>query len=86
MNRILMLAIGLCLFSGCSFYRHVVVSEDGTVAPWYSKRDDKAYQSQWNKERSSWEIKNAETRFQADQIDRATYNRIRRQHGLSTAD
>jgi hypothetical protein len=86
MNRILLLAVVLCFSYGCSFYRHVVVSEDGTVAPWYSKRDDKAYQTQWNKERSSWEIKNAEARFQAGQIDRSTYNRIRRQHGLSAAD
>ena len=86
MNRILLLTVVLCLSSGCSFYRHVVVSEDGTVAPWYSKRDDKAYQAKWKTDRSDWDIKNAETRYRAGQIDRSTYNRIRRQHGLAAVD
>ena len=56
------------------------------MAPWYSKRDDKAYQAKWKTDRSDWDIKNAETRYRAGQIDRSTYNRIRRQHGLAAVD
>ena len=84
--RIILFALILCLNSGCAFYRNVLVSEDGTVAPWYSNRDDKEYLVRWKKDREVWEIKNASTRYRAGQIDRATYDRIRKQHGLSAED
>ncbi len=49
-------------------------------------RSDKEKREQLEKERLDWQIKYAETQYRAGEIDRATYNRIRRQHGLAPAN
>ena len=76
----------LCLASGCAFYNHVVVSEDGKFLPWWSKRDDASYKKGWRQDRAEWEVNNAETRFQAGELSRSDFNRIRREHGLPPVD
>lgn len=76
----------LCIASGCQFYRNVIVSKEGQVFPWHANRDNSEYQKSWAAERAEWEINDAGTRFRAGQIDRATYNRIRKQHGLPAED
>ena len=76
----------LCIVSGCQFYRNVIVSKEGQVFPWHVNRDNSEYQNSWAAEKAKWEINDAGTRFRAGQIDRATYNRIRKQHGLPAED
>ena len=66
------LTLVLLLASGC-----------GTVRYFAADRSDKEKREQLEKERLDWQIKYAETQYRAGEIDRATYNRIRRQHGLS---
>ena len=67
--------LGLILICGCDTVRYLAAD-----------RSDKEKREQLEIDRLEWEIKNAETRYQAGQIDRSAYNRIRRQHGLSPTD
>ena len=47
----------LCLFSGCQFYRNVVVDENGKVLPWREYRDDPVAQARWNERHAQWQIR-----------------------------
>ena len=67
--------LGLILICGCDTVRYLAAD-----------RSDKEKREQLEIDRLEWEIKNAETRYQAGQIDRAAYNRIRRQNGLLPTD
>ena len=67
--------LGLILICGCNTVRYLAAD-----------RSDKEKREQLETDRLEWEIKNAETRYQAGQIDRSADNRIRRQHGLSPTD
>jgi uncharacterized membrane protein len=63
-----------------------IVSGCDTVRYFSADRSDKEKREQLEKERLDWQIKYAETQYRAGEIDRATYNRIRRQHGLAPAN
>ena len=69
------LTIVLLLASGCD-----------TVRYFSADRTDKEKREQLEKNHLKWEIKNAETRYQAGNITRADYNRVRRRHGLPPTD
>jgi len=86
MIRSTILIFMLCITGGCQFYRNIIVNEGGQVFPWHANRDNPEYQKNWTVERAEWEINDAGTRYRAGQIDRATYNRIRKQHGLPVED
>ena len=55
----------LCLFSGCQFYRNVVVDENGKVLPWREHRDDPEAQARWNERHAQWQIEDAHRRYDA---------------------
>ena len=86
MIRSTILVFMLCITGGCQFYRNIIVNEGGQVFPWYTNRDNPECQKKWTAERAEWEINDAGTRYRAGQIDRATYNRIRKHHGLPVED
>ena len=58
----------LCLFSGCQFYRNVVVDENGKVLPWREHRDDPEAQARWNERHAQWQIEDAHLRYDAGLI------------------
>ena len=72
----------LCLFSGCQFYRNVVVDENGKVLPWREHRDDPEAQVRWNERHAQWQIEDAHRRYDAGLMDRYRYNQIRQEQGL----
>ena len=72
----------LCLFSGCQFYRNVVVCENGKVLPWREHRDDPEAQARWNERHAQWQIEDAHRRYDAGLMDRYRYNQIRQEQGL----
>ena len=72
MKHVLCYLLFVLLISGC-----------GTVHHFAADRSDKEKRERLEKEHLDWQIKYAETQYRAGEIDRATYNRIRRQHGLS---
>ena len=79
---LLLFSAMLCLFSGCQFYRNVVVDENGKVLPWREHRDDPEAQARWNERHAQWQIEDAHRRYDAGLMDRYRYNQIRQEQGL----
>lgn len=82
MKLLCVLTALLCLFSGCQFYRNVVVGECGKVLPWRAHRDDSEAKARWDERHAQWQIEDAHRRFNAGFMDRYQYNQILKQHGL----
>ncbi|MFL2943646.1 MAG: hypothetical protein ACPGQC_09305 [Limisphaerales bacterium] len=82
MKPLFLLSAMLCLFSGCQFYRNVVVGENGKVLPWREHRDDPEAQARWNERHAQWQIEDAHRRYDAGLMDRYRYNQIRQEQGL----
>lgn len=70
----------------CNLMFILLLTGCDTLRYFSADRTDKEKREQLEKDRLRWEIKNAEMRYQAGNITRADYNRIRRKHGLPAAD
>ena len=70
----------------CCLLFMIFASGCDTVRYFATDRTDKEKREQLDKDRLKWEIKNAETRYQAGDMTRADYDRVRRHHGMPPTD